>query len=227
MCLESNSAWRGDCHGQSVQISTCGEKSQSKTGTRPRRDGRSVARVVFALMLVGGTSQGQTATAAKTASTGISSGSAQIALMAYLPTTLRLSISSINLDVAVLNPAQPSALVSVPVNSSWNLNSSSSSVQLVGYFDSQESALSDGAGHAVPSNHVLGGLAGSPSSPFNETTSVGTPGASRVFFQQPIGKGNVSGSRIDVLQIGIGAIADLGAPEGNYHGILHLRLVAF
>jgi hypothetical protein len=147
--------------------------------------------------------------------------------MAYLPATLRLSISSSNLDFAVLDPAQPSAMVRLPVESFWNLNSSTSGVQLVGYFDSPRSALSDGAGHKIPSNHVMGGLAGSPSAPFTETTSVGTTAAGRVFFQQAIGKGNVSGSRTDLLQIKVEGIADLGAPEGNYHGVLHLRLVAF
>lgn len=176
---------------------------------------------------MGATSQGHAASGPKTAPSAISSGSAQVSLMAYLPTTLRLSISSLNLDVAVLDSAQPLAIVSVPVTSFWTLNSSTSNVQLVGYFDAPESALSNGAGHAIPSNHVLGGLAGSPSLPFTETTSVGGPRASRVFFQQPIGKGNVSSSRIDLLQIRIASIVDLGAPEGNYHGILHLRLVAF
>jgi hypothetical protein len=155
------------------------------------------------------------------------SNKASIMLAATLPSQLRLSLSDALLDIKVSDPAQRSTIVALPVTSSWVLDASCTNVELVAFFDSPMSALSDSAGDVVPANHVLGGLTEDDMMPFTETGRTGTASASRTMFSQSISRSNVSSSRTDTLQIQLNSITDLGAPAGEYRGVLHLRLIAF
>lgn len=158
---------------------------------------------------------------------GLASGPAPIGLVAVLPPTLSLSISTVNLNLDVTDPANPSPVISVPITSFWNLDSSSRNVELVGYFDSPQQALADDANHTVPTSRVLGGLSGEPMMPFTESSRIGTVGASRTFYRQAISRENSRASRSDRIDIQLDRIADLGAPPGIYRGVLHLRIVAY
>src|SRR5215467_1531756 len=91
------------------------------------------------------------------ATSQISSARAGIQLVATMPAQLKLSISEVNLVVRVDDVSQSSKAVSVPITSSWVLNSSMSKVEMVGYFDSEVGALMDNIGHTVPADHVIGG----------------------------------------------------------------------
>ena len=62
----------------------------------------------------------------------------------------------------------------MPVTSSWVLNTTSSNVELVGFFDSPAAAMSDSKGHIIPANHVLGGLSVDDMKPFVELTQGGS-----------------------------------------------------
>jgi hypothetical protein len=152
---------------------------------------------------------------------------AAIRLVATLPAQLRLSLADINLEINVADPTQASQVVSIPVTSSWVLDTTTNSVELVGYFDSPESALTDNQGHFIPANHVMGALAGESMAPFVETSRVGTANSSRTFFRQQISRQNVTDSRSDTLNVQLDRVDDLGAPAGEYRGILHLRLVSY
>ena len=167
--------------------------------------------------------EGQTAAT----QSSLHSSRAAIQLNATLPAQLRLSLSDINLDFKVSDPTQTSAVVAVPVTSSWVLDSSSNNVELVGYFDSPTVAMQDNAGHFIPANHVMGGLADEAMMPFVETSQVGAANASRTFFRQHVSRQNVSASRTDTLKVQLGRIDDIGAPASEYRGILHLRLIAY
>ncbi|HXM69164.1 MAG TPA: hypothetical protein VN911_20720 [Candidatus Acidoferrum sp.] len=160
-------------------------------------------------------------------SRSVVSGSAPIALQATLPSALTLSISNVLLNIPVDDPGEPSEIVAVPITSSWILNSSTVGVELVAYFDSPGQALSDEANHVIPADRVLGALNDEHLAPFVETSREGTAGASRTLFRQPISRGNTRGSRADTIRIQLKSIADLGAPQGNYRGILNLRLVSY
>jgi len=155
------------------------------------------------------------------------SSHAAIQLNAALPAQLRLSLSDINLDFKVTDPTQSSAVIAVPVTSSWVLDSSSNNVELVGFFDSPAAAMQDNAGHTIPANHVLAGLADEVMMPFVETSRVGTANASRSFFRQRISRQNVSDTRTDTLKVLLSRIDDLGAPASEYRGVLHLRLISY
>jgi len=150
---------------------------------------------------------------------------ASILLTATLPSQLRLSLSDAFLDINISDPTQPSATAALPVTSSWVLDASSSQVELVAFFDSPVSALTDGAGDFIPANHVLGGLTAGDMQPFAEISQAGA--ASRILFRQSISRANVSASRSDTLNIQVMPISDLGAHDGDYRGVLHLRLIAF
>lgn len=158
---------------------------------------------------------------------GLSSNKAVIMLAATLPPELRLSISSVQLDIKVNDPAQKSAVLEIPVTSSWVLNSEANHVELIGFFDSPAAALTDGAGHAVPSSRVLGGTTAGDLLPFDESSSIAPASASHTFYQQRISRDNIVNRRTDVLRIQLAPINDLGAPAGEYRGVLHLRLIAY
>jgi hypothetical protein len=151
---------------------------------------------------------------------------ALIALIASLPPSLTLNVSEIQFNIKITDPNQDSSIMALPVTSSWVLNSTTTSVNLVAYFQSQQ-ALSDSLNHFVPADHVMGGLNSEPLLPFEETSSEGRVGSSRNLFREPISAGNYRNCRTDTLRIQVRGIADVGAPEGNYRGILHLRLTAY
>jgi hypothetical protein len=167
------------------------------------------------------------AVAQSSGDSSLRSGKAAIALSATLPAQLRLSLSDVALDLNVADPTQSSATVKVAVTSSWVLDSASNNVELVGFFDSPAAAMCDNAGHAIPADHVLGGLAGSEMGAFTESSRAGTANASHTFFRQAISRINQDASRTDMLNIELKRIDDLGSPAGEYRGVLHLRLVAY
>ena len=157
---------------------------------------------------------------------GTAGNKASILLTATVPSQLRLSLSEAYVKVRVSDPAQRSALLLVPVTSYWALDSSSSNVELVGFFDSPLAALSDETGRAIPASHVLGGISENDMRPFTDH-SAGISGACRTFFLQSISRQNATASRSDLLRIRLDPIADLNAPAAEYRGLLHLRLIAF
>jgi hypothetical protein len=157
----------------------------------------------------------------------VSSAVAPIGLYAILPSSVGLNISTVHLNVPVTDPNVPTNTIDVPVTSFWHLGSSSTAVELVGYFDSAQQALADDQGHWIPSSRVQGSMAGQQLIAFDESSSVGTAGASRIFYHQAITANNLSASRSDVLQIRVDRVADLSLPAGVYQGTLHLRMVAY
>ena len=147
-------------------------------------------------------------------------------LSATLSSELRLSLSDVQLALNISDPDQRSGVMAIPITSSWVVGSETNSVELVGFFDSGIAAMSDGTGHNIPADHVLGGLTEGGMLPFNGT-SPGNGNAGRTFFQQPISRLNVSSSRTETLKIQTLPIADLDLPAGEYHGVLHLRLISY
>jgi hypothetical protein len=161
------------------------------------------------------------------ANSDISSAQAGIQLIATVPAQLKLSISEVNLDLRIADTSRDSGVIQLPVVSSWFLDSSTSKVELMGYFDSPASALVDNAGHAIPANHVVGGISGKEMLPFIEANQIGTVNASRTLFRQDVSPMNLVGSRTDTLQIQVSRIDDLELPPAEYHGVLHLRLISY
>jgi hypothetical protein len=158
---------------------------------------------------------------------GYESACARVSVIAVMPATLRVSLSSINVVAPIEDPNQRSPIITVPVTSYWTVNGATSAVELIGFFDSPANALRDEKGNSIPSGRVLGAIEGEKPQAFDETDTIGTPGASHRFFLQHISRSNVSGSRTDTLGIQVDRVADLGRPAGNYSGVLHLRLVAY
>jgi hypothetical protein len=159
-------------------------------------------------------------------SASIASAVAPISVIATLPPSLSLSVSTVHLKLAVTDPNVPTNSVSIPVTSSWHLGTSSTAVELVAYFDSPQQALSDGD-RWIPSSRVKAGLSGEQPMPFTETSSEGSAGGSRILFRQGISRQNYSGSRNDTIEVALDRISDLSATPGVYEGTLHLRMTAF
>lgn len=157
----------------------------------------------------------------------VSSAVAPVSLLAVLPPSVSLSISTVHLQVTVKDPNVPTDVVRVPVTSAWHLGTSSTTVELLAYFDSPQRALTSAEDHSIPSSRVLGGLSGRPLLPFTESSSAGSTGGSRVLYRESISQNNYTGARSDTLEVGVDRVADLSDTAGVYEGILHLRMIAY
>lgn len=157
----------------------------------------------------------------------VSSAVAPVSLLAVLPPSVSLSISTVHLQVTVKDPNVPTEVVRVPVTSAWHLGTSSTTVELLAYFDSPQRALTNAEDHSIPSSRVLGGLSGRPLLPFTESSSAGSTGGSRVLYRESISQNNYTGARSDTLEVGVDRVADLSDTAGVYEGILHLRMIAY
>lgn len=126
----------------------------------------------------------------------------------------------------------------VGITTQWNVQpGQTASVRLVGYFTSPSAALSNGAGDAIPSSEIeaqMSTVAGMPWTAFTQgpivagTTSIGTPGATVLFWTVPITGVNKVSSRADQLALRLNTTSrSTAVGVGTYSGTLHLRAVAF
>lgn len=132
--------------------------------------------------------------------------------------TVSASPSFINFTLARNGTADGNA--SISITTSWVLLVMPISVTLYAYLSSPAVALSDGAGHNIPSANVSGSVDGggyiafSGNSPFSSGTSI------TVFTQTS--QLSLNGSHIDTLALRIDT-AGLNLPAATYSGTLTLQ----
>ncbi len=111
----------------------------------------------------------------------------------------------------------------------WILAPTRTSVKLFGSFSSSTAALTDGAGHNIPSADVLGEVTtGSPTSftAFTQTVPFGAAGAGLLLFNQAITVANDVSTRIDNLSLEID-LNGTNVPAAVYTGTLQLQAAGF
>lgn len=125
----------------------------------------------------------------------------------------------------------------VGLTTQWDLKpGQTAGIRLVGYFASAVSALSNGAGSAIPSAQVeaqMTTVAGMPWTKFNQAAvtvgaqTVGTNGASLLFWDVPISGTNKTSSRADQLALRLNLTGQPVLPVGTYTGTLYLRVISY
>jgi len=158
----------------------------------------------------------------------IKSAAGTIGLRATLPESVTLSLSANAVSFALVpGRATNSGSSSVTATTTWTLTSFRS-VTLYAYFSSSTAALTDGAGHSIPSSAFQVSDNGNPLLSFTGTEPFGGAKAG-VNLGRTLSTGNNrQGSRTDVMNFTInlstGTLPQL--PAGSYTGTLTLQVQA-
>jgi len=118
--------------------------------------------------------------------------------------------------------------VPVTITTTWVLGLTRLTVTLHASFSSSVAALTDGAGHNIPSASVLGQVTtGAPTifTAFTQTGPFGGAGADLKLFSQGIGVSNQTGLRNDNLNLKID-LTGVPTPAGVYLGTLNIQAQA-
>ncbi len=173
---------------------------------------------------------------------GVLAGLAALILLASVPAGAQLSSNpaAVNLN-AVLNSRLavaaspglvnfslvPSGIANgsstITITTSWVLRPSNGTLTLYAYF-STTTALSDGAGHVLPSANVSGSANGGAFTPFTGASPFAAGSSITIFSQRILGF-NRSGTRNDTLNLRIDTTG-LGLPAGTYTGLLRIQAQA-
>lgn len=118
--------------------------------------------------------------------------------------------------------------VPLTITTTWVVGVTRLTVNLYASFSSSTAALSDGAGHNIPSASVLGQVTtGAPIifTAFTQTGPFGGAGSDLKLFSQGIGVSNRTGLRSDNLNLKID-LTGVSTPAGVYLGTLNIQAQA-
>jgi hypothetical protein len=107
----------------------------------------------------------------------------------------------------------------ITITTSWLVSLPPLTITLYAFTSSTTSALTDGAGHNIPTSKVSGSANGGAFSAFTSNSTFG-PGRSLTIFTQT--SLNVAGSRNDTLGLQVDTTS-LALPPATYHGTLTIR----
>jgi len=179
---------------------------------------RTAVFVAMAIMVANQLSAGQV----------IRSAAGTIGLRAVVPESVTLSLSAhaVNFTLVAGRANNPGS-GPVTATTSWTFTSSRF-VTLYAYFSSSTSALSDGAGHNIPSSAFQVSDNGGGFASFTGTEPFGGANAGVNLGRNRAGVNNRQGTRTDVMNFNInlstGTLPQL--PAGAYTGTLTLQVQA-
>lgn len=164
------------------------------------------------------------ALSASLASAQLNSTAQTIALNANLAEslTVTLSANAVNFSLSAGSASNPGS-VGVTATTAWTLGSGRTSVALYAYFTSATAALTDGAGHNIPSSAFY--IADNAGTPAALTSSVlGNTGTQ--LSTVAITNANRSGSHADNLTFNIDLTSLPQLPAATYTGTLNIQAQA-
>jgi len=152
----------------------------------------------------------------------VNSNQATVNLNAVLGESLTVTASpgTVNFTLAASGPSTGS--VPVAITTAWALGSSRTKVNLFAYFTTVN-ALTDGAGHNIPSANVSGSVNSGAFATFTTAGAFSTQ--SLQVFSQALAAGTFNSSRSDNLNLRIDTTG-LGLPVGTYTGVLNIQAQA-
>lgn len=178
--------------------------------------------VLFATILVCGVS----------ASAQVRSNIAGVNLSATMPDAISVTASPGLVNFALVTNGVTTGNPAVTVNTAWVLNRNTT-VSTYAYFSSSTAALSDGAGHNIPSSSVSSSVNGGGFQTFtgncafspNACLTILTQRVRRPILGGLLGAGNLIGNDSTSLQLRISTVG-LSLPAGTYVGVLHIQAQA-
>ena len=156
------------------------------------------------------------------------SGASPIALNAVLSDSITLTLSgnAVNFTLIGGSPTNPGS-TGITTTTTWVLRPSINSLNLYAFFSSSTSALSDGAGHNIPSADFQISDNGGAFTPLTNTVAFGGANAGLRVSSVPIRGYNKTGTNSDVMTFNINLAPIPTLPAGLYTGTLTIQAQAF
>lgn len=156
------------------------------------------------------------------------SGVSPIALNAVLSDSITLTLSghAVNFTLAG-GRASNAGSTSITATTTWLLKPSVNSLKLYAYFSSSASALSDGAGHSIPSADFQISDNGGALAALTNSVPFGGANAGLQVSSVPIRGYNKTGTNSDAMTFNINLAALPNLPVGVYTGTLTIQAQAF
>lgn len=159
----------------------------------------------------------------------LNSGAQTIALNANLQEslTLNLSANAVNFTLTAGSAANPGS-ANITATTAWTLKPGRTAVGVYAYFASAAAALTDGAGHNIPSSAFFIADNGGASTALTNTVAFGAANAGYQMSNVAITAANRTGNRTDVMGYNInltgGTLPQL--PAATYTGTLNIQAQA-
>jgi len=156
------------------------------------------------------------------------SGASPIALNAVLSDSITLTLSgnAVNFTLVGGSASNPGS-TGITATTTWVLKPSVNSLQLYAFFSSSTAALSDGAGHSIPSADFQISANGAAFAPLTNTVAFGGANAGLQVSSVPIRGYNKTGTNSDVMTFNINLAPLPALPAGIYTGTLTIQAQAF
>ena len=163
------------------------------------------------------------------AAQALNSGAKPIALNATLSesVTLALSGNAVNFTLFPGNANNPGS-TSITATTRWTLSPGRARVNVYAFFSSAAAALTDGAGHNIPSSAFSISDNGGAFRTLVNNVPFGGANAGRRIGRTRLNGGNQSGSRTDLMNfnIDLSPVALRTLPTGLYTGTLTIQVQA-
>ncbi len=156
------------------------------------------------------------------------SGASPIALNAVLSDSITLTLSgnAVNFTLVAGRASNPGS-TGITATTTWVLKPSVNSLKLYAFFSSSTTALSDGAGHSIPSADFQISANGGAFAPLTNTVAFGGANAGLQVSSVPIRGYNKTGTHSDVMTFNINLAPLPNLPAGIYTGTLTIQAQAF
>lgn len=156
------------------------------------------------------------------------SGASPIALNAVLSDSITLTLSghAVNFTLVGGSASNPGS-TGITATTNWVLRPSVNSLKLYAFFSSSTTALSDGAGHNIPSANFQISDNGGAFAALTNTVAFGGANAGLQVSSVPIRGYNKTGTNSDLMTFNINLAPLPNLPAGVYTGTLTIQAQAF
>ena len=156
------------------------------------------------------------------------SGASPIALNAVLPDSITLTLSgnAVNFTLVGGSASNPGS-TGITATTTWLLRPNVNSLKLYAFFSSSTAALSDGAGHNIPSADFQISDNGGAFAALTNTVPFGGANAGLQVSSVRILGNNKTGTNSDVMTFNINLAPLPSLPTGVYTGTLTIQAQAF
>jgi hypothetical protein len=156
------------------------------------------------------------------------SGASTIALNAVLSDSITLTLSGNAVNFTLVGgSANNPGNTGITATTTWLLRPSVNSLRLYAFFSSSTAALSDGAGHNIPSTDFQISDNGGAFTALTNTVPFGGANAGLQLSSVPIRGYNKTGTHSDVMTFNINLAPLPSLPAGVYTGTLTIQAQAF
>jgi len=157
-----------------------------------------------------------------------SSGASPIVLNAVLPDSITLTLSgnAVNFTLVGGSASNPGS-TGITATTTWLLRPNVNSLKLYAFFSSSTAALSDGAGHNIPSADFEISDNGGAFAALTNTVAFGGANAGLQVSSVRILGNNKTGTNSDVMTFNINLAPLPSLPTGVYTGTLTIQAQAF